>query len=511
MKIRNIDYAQSVEGNFRWRPSRVNDDFNDSQTRYGPIAIQVPSRNPLLRIENKSSTEAPFIQSEDCLNLNIYLPKNNDDKLPVMLWIHGGGFQIGSGSLPEYEASQLSEIGKVIIVTINYRLGCFGFLRLVDVTDGKIHATGNEGLGDQITALKWIQQHIHKYGGDKRNVTVFGESAGAMSIACLLASPVANNLFHKAIMQSGAGHTYSSIDKANELAKEFIKCAENHGIRIEDFAYVKADKLLEVQDIFLQQIEIYQQFGILPFSPVIDGELLFEAPHIAISNGCAKHIQILAGTNADEWRFFALMLKQNTADIDALQSTITPLFKQQSTDNIINWASHTYEAKNKTSTSNKLLSSTSKSDVSKIERLPAQELLNIIYTHYWFAEPCHRLLDAQCRAGGQAYGYKLARRSPIESLGCTHIADIGFVFNTTNETFHGSGPRVKALVKEIQLNWTQFAHSGQPKQAWPKYRNEEDDQTHIMLFGHQQSKSVILDNDTIELWSAVDDQLLASF
>ena len=124
-----------------------------------------------------------------------------------MVWIHGGAFTIGSGSQSLYDGSVLARRGDVVVVTVNYRLGPLGFLRLADVTNGKIPSSGNEGMLDQVAALEWVRDNIAEFGGDPGNVTIFGESAGGMSVGTLLAMPAARGLFHKAIPQSGACHT----------------------------------------------------------------------------------------------------------------------------------------------------------------------------------------------------------------------------------------------------------------------------------------------------------------
>jgi hypothetical protein len=162
-------------------------------------------------------------QGEDCLHLNIWTPACDGQKRPVMVWIHGGAFTTGAGSLGLYHGQHLSESGDVVVVTITYRLGSFGFLRLADVTGGKIGAGGSEGLMDQIAALRWVKDNIAGFGGDPSNVTIFGESAGGMSVVSLMASPQAQGLFHKAICQSGGGHFSHTREHASRIAEVFIR------------------------------------------------------------------------------------------------------------------------------------------------------------------------------------------------------------------------------------------------------------------------------------------------
>ena len=162
-------------------------------------------------------SDPPQPQSEDCLYLNVWTPGLDDAARPVMVWIHGGAFTIGSGSEDYYNGSNLASRGDVVIVTINYRLGALGFLNLPSLGET------NFGMRDQVAALKWVQANIANFGGDPGNVTIFGESAGGMSVASLMASPEAAGLFQKAIPQSGAGHNALSAEETNATAFKFCK------------------------------------------------------------------------------------------------------------------------------------------------------------------------------------------------------------------------------------------------------------------------------------------------
>lgn len=479
-----VCYSTSISEQQRWKPSAVRNRTSKNLENIGPISPQLPSINPITMSPN-----AALKQNEECLNLNIFTP-DLDKNLPVMVWIHGGGFQSGSASLPEYDGTKLASVGNVVVVSINYRLACLGFLRLCDISNGDIQSTGNEGLGDQITALKWIQENIHYFGGDKQNVTVFGESAGAMSIACLLASPVANTLFHKAILQSGAGHTYSSIEKANMVASEFVNSANQLGFTIEQFPSLSSDSLLSIQAHFLARSDVYKKFGILPFTPVIENQLLPQPPHEAIAQGKAKHIILMAGTNTDEWTFFAALLQQNIASKEALNDSLSQLVDVNDIDKFLTQIDEQLNSRNRP--------------------INCQNQMSEMYCEFWFAQPCHRLLDNQIKAGGLAFRYQLGRRSLLEQFGCTHAADIGFVFGTTDAHFQGQEPRVSQLVNEIQSSWAAFAHNGTPttvENPWPSY----DEDLRFMVFDHDHSYLARHSLKSIDFWSRVSDQKLASF
>src|SRR6185312_11829403 len=201
LRFNGIPYAKPPVGALRWQPAQAPEAWAGLReaSRFGHIAPQVTNAAEALL------GGTPGEQSEDCLYLNVWTP-SLEGKRPVMVWIHGGSFITGAGSLGTYNGKLLAARGDLVIVTINYRLGALGFLNLRDASDGKLAGSGTEGLGDQVMALKWARDNIQAFGGDPGNVTVFGESAGAMSIGALLAMSEARGLFHRAILQSGGAH-----------------------------------------------------------------------------------------------------------------------------------------------------------------------------------------------------------------------------------------------------------------------------------------------------------------
>ena len=190
--FKNIPYAEPPVGELRFAPSVPKKPWGDvlDCTAYGPVAPQ--------RVDPVMNPGREVVMDEArCLNLNVWTPGQDNKKRPVMFWIHGGGFSFGSGSWTD--GSKLAATGDVVVVTINYRVGIFGFLYLEN-------QMANLGMLDMITALKWVKDNIAAFGGDPDNVTIFGESAGAVAVCCLMAMPGAKGLFHKAISQSGTGH-----------------------------------------------------------------------------------------------------------------------------------------------------------------------------------------------------------------------------------------------------------------------------------------------------------------
>jgi para-nitrobenzyl esterase len=208
--------------------------------------------------------------SEDCLYLNVWTPAADDARRPVMVWIHGGAFTSGSGGVPWYHGTRFAQWGTVV-VTLNYRLGPFGFLHLGDLGGEAFAGSGNAGILDQVAALRWVHDNIAAFGGDPDNVTVFGESAGAMSVGTLLGMPAARGLFAKAILQSGAASHARDADVATELAAQVV---ENAG---------GLDALREVstETIVAAAADLEQtraRTGDLPFQPVVDGVTLPRPP-----------------------------------------------------------------------------------------------------------------------------------------------------------------------------------------------------------------------------------------
>ncbi len=219
--FRGIPYASPPVGELRFRAPREAPWWQGVRqaTEFGPRAMQVTNK-ALEALLGSPEGQPPM--AEDCLYLNVRTPALDGARRPVMVWIHGGGFAVGAGSDPLYHGGALVDRG-VVLVTINYRLGPYGFLCVPDFASTSEEPFTNFGLLDQIAALRWVRSEIAAFGGDPENVTVFGESAGAMSIGTLLASPLAAGLFDKAILQSGAAHQVLTKEVAAENATAFAE------------------------------------------------------------------------------------------------------------------------------------------------------------------------------------------------------------------------------------------------------------------------------------------------
>jgi para-nitrobenzyl esterase len=440
LRFNGIPYAKPPRGALRWHTAEPSEPWAGVRdaTRFGPIAPQVAS------VAESLIGGRPGEQSEDCLYLNIWTP-GTDGKRPVMVWIHGGAFVTGAGSIGTYNGKYLAARGDVVVVTINYRLGALGFLNLHDATEGKHSATGVEGLSDQIAALRWVRDNIAAFGGDPDNVTLFGESAGAMSIGALLAMPSARGLFHKAILQSGAAHIGRRRESSAKVAHLLLgKLGVSDA---QHLAAVPLDAIVKAHAEILNQ----RRDGGLPFGPTIDGALL---PVRVIENvraGSASDIPILSGTTMEEWKLFTAarpkLRLMNKARLRQLTENLVGKDRAESLLDVY-------------------------SEGSNFERW------NAIMTDRSFAVPSARLLEAQ---GAQApvFSYRFDWRSPLLGgvLGSCHALEIGFVFGTYKVKraglFFGSGPKADALSAAMMESWIAFARSGDPSSAltgaWPRY------------------------------------------
>jgi para-nitrobenzyl esterase len=289
--FKGIPYATPPIGSLRWKPPQPVKPWKGVLK-----TIDYPKRAMQGRIYSDMifNDEGP---GEDCLYLNLWMPENHPErKLPVMVWIHGGGFAAGSSSEPRQDAGNLSKKG-VMIVSFNYRLGVFGFLALPELTKESEHnASGNYGLLDQVAALQWVKDNIAVFGGDPDNVTIFGESAGSYSVSALMASPLAQGLFKRAIGESGAlfklDRPLKSRSEAEKSGTEFAEKAFGTA-SLEKLRAILAQKILDAA------LKVPRE----SFSQDIDGYFLPTDCNSIFTAGKQSHIALLAGWNKDEGNY----------------------------------------------------------------------------------------------------------------------------------------------------------------------------------------------------------------
>ncbi len=383
--------------------------------------------------------------SEDCLYLNVYAPATaaKTSKLPVMFWIHGGGFSGGGSDEPRHNGDFLPLKG-VVLVTINYRLGVFGFLATEDLAREAGGAAGNYGLQDMIAALTWVKANIDQFGGDPSNVTIFGESAGSFAVSTLMASPLAQGLFQKAIGESGgavAGSTLTYDALAVREAKD-AKWA----------ATLNVKSLAELRALPMQTILDAAEKPGVGFPPDVDGKVLTEPVGITYAAGKQAHIPLIAGWNSDEGSFMAMR------GMTAAQWNQFPqkMFKDRSDEFL------------------KLYPAATDAEALRSAIDFGSDQFIAYGTWAW--------LEAQRKTGNAPvyrYHFELAATPSKYHPGtyAFHSDDIEYVFGTL-DTRPGWTPRPedRTLSEAMMTYWTNFAKTGDPNGGdvpkWPKYNND---------------------------------------
>ena len=450
-----VPYAAPPVGDLRWMPPQPVKPWSGvhSAKEFGPIAPQNAMPGGMLM-------QVPQPQSEDCLVLNIWTPGLDNAKRPVMVWIHGGAFIMGSGSDPMYDSDKLPKRGNIVLVSINYRLGMLGFLRLKQTTGGRIPATGNEVLLDQVLALKWIKDNIEAFGGDPKNITVFGESAGSVSIACLMVMPDAKGLFQKAIMESGVGSVSVPKEEADRCGELFLKFT---GIKKDDAKAMRAlttDQLLELEmKIRMASTGAGGTARVTSHYPVIDGEVIPDVPNKLARQGAAKGILSIIGTNLDEYTLFGMMDPgfANLTEAD-MKKRLTAMLPASGADELIEVYGKAVQKRGEQAT-------------------PAN-ILTAIITDIMFRIPSLDLVEAQRDNKTPVYNYMFTWKSPVMGgvLKACHALEIGFVFGKYDAMFCGTGPEADKLSECMQDAWIAFAKTGNPSCKcmgnWPEYGNK---------------------------------------
>ncbi|MGQ9537764.1 MAG: carboxylesterase/lipase family protein [Actinomycetota bacterium] len=439
-----IPYAAPPVGALRWREPQPVEPWEEVRPclDYGPSCPQ--PRNDWTGQLDVGET------SEDCLYLNVWTPAQTpQDRLPVMVWIHGGAFQSGSGSLPIYDGTSLASRG-VVVVTLNYRLGPLGFLAHPLLSEESPHGvSGNYGLLDQVAALEWVQRNIAAFGGDPGKVTVFGESAGGMSILYLMTSPLAEGLFQQAIVESGPlmelGLPASRIPTLKEAEGRGSEISRKLGcLEAEDelaaLRSVEPEKLMEASS------SDNPFMGPINLGPNIDGYLLPRSPLEAFSSGDVARVPLLTGINADEGTIFV-------PDISLEQYRLMASFLYGGLASEI------------------------------LARYPADSpeqvkpALSRLITDLGFAASARFTVESMSASGVPSYLYRFTRilKDPrVQGLGSFHGLEILYVFGTLNEMRLTGLEDVDLSLSEAMMTyWTNFARSGDPNTTglpeWPPY------------------------------------------
>ncbi len=449
-----IPYARAPLGDLRWRPPQPPDSWPGVRdaSEFGPIA---PQNGPAPGIAGTADPSSGEVQSEDCLSLNVWTrtlpvaPAAPGRGRPVMVFVHGGGFTSGSGSVFLYRGGSLARNGDAVVVTINYRLGALGFLGHPGLSEAD-GSTGNWGLHDQVAALRWVRAHIGVFGGDPANVTVFGESAGGFSIASLLGAPAAAGLFRRAVVQSGAAHVHT-LEDAARTAEELAGVLGLASCDRSVLGAVPAADLVAATDELGRR---HPDPGSLPlvFLPVVDGTFLTRDPLGAVAAGSASGVDLLIGTNRDELAFYAL----GDPDLLALdeEGAVRRLLHALP-DVMPGPVFEAYRAARR----------------ARSESVTPSDIWIAAGTDIVFRWPSLQLAAAHAERAGtgtRTYVYLFEWESPAFGglLGSCHALELPFVFGAVNrpvvQMLSGSGPDVERLSSHMQRSWLSFAASGDP-------------------------------------------------
>lgn len=445
--FKGVQYAAPLTGVNRFRPPQPVEPWSGVRDAlaFGPKAPQ-PAYPPQI-----AALLPPELvgAGEDCLTLNIWSPELEPAGRPVMVWIPGGVYAYhGTGASPWYDGSRFARDG-IVCVSITYRVGALGFLYFGE-------GDANRGLLDQIAALKWVRENIAAFGGDPANVTVFGESAGAMSVGTLLGMPRADGLFRRAIAQSGAAHHVIPAATARLVCQRF---AEKLGVEAtrEAIAAVPLDRLVAAQGEVDGDVATNpdpERWGpevvvcFMPWQPAVDGEVIPAPPLAQVTAGASAGVDLLVGSNTDENRLFLVpggMIDQIPEPVLAgvamgyglpVEATLAA-----------------YRA-------------------ARPGASPG-DLLAALQSDWFWHIPALRLADARATAPAATYMYEFAWRSPAFDgrLGACHAIEIPFVFDTLGngtEMLWGTDPP-QSLADAVHAAWVAFATDGDPGPGWPKY------------------------------------------
>ncbi|MFD4668941.1 carboxylesterase/lipase family protein [Lentzea sp. NPDC058450] len=370
------------------------------------------------------------VAGDEWLTVNVWSPDLSGG-LPVLVWIQGGAYTVGTSGLPEYDGTRLAS-GGVVVVTFNYRVGVEGFLQV----EG---APANRGLLDQVAALEWVSANIRAFGGDPERVTVFGQSAGGGSVAALLAMPRASGLFHRAIASSVPG-VFFAPDLAADIASV---CAAELGLRatVADLSTVEPEMLTAAGDEVMAKMRQYTRWGPaahkrIPFAPVVDGDVLPVTPWEALKAGAGREVELVTGHTRDEQRLLSVL--------DGLVGQVTAEQAAQALELFAPGLTY--------------------------PDLAPEELFEAVCSDRLFRMPSLHLAEAQLAGGGRAHVYEVTY-APTEMFLACHGLDVPLVFG--NLDVGGTAAvlgEVTSVMEEVSARmrtaWTGFALHGDP---WPAY------------------------------------------
>jgi len=433
-----VPYAAPPVGNLRFKAPMPHTPWLDPREalKFGPAAPQVATGG---------MTDAASVRwDEDCLTLNISTPACDDAKRAVLVWIHGGGYRTGQGSIPWYNGARFSANGDIVVVSINYRLGALGFTELSHL-GAEYESASVAGILDQIAALRWVRDNITQFGGDPQRVTIAGESAGGFSVSTLLGCEAARGLFHRAIPQSGGAHHTLPKPAAEIVTQHFLDALNAHDpITLEAMS---ADDILAAQTATIAKFEggagVMNELGVAvsPFYPAHGTQLLPQSPLHNIRAGMGSDVAVLTGSNTDETTLWGY------GDVD--EAKLARIANGYGASDAL--------------------------DVYRAQRPHAgpDEVLIALTTDHMFRIPAIRVAEARAAHTDDTWMYLFNWNSRAFEgrLKATHALEIPFAFNNLDragvDIFIGPGERPQHVAEVMHRAWTEFINNGNP--GWERY------------------------------------------
>ena len=479
--FRGIPFGAPPNGELRWKAPQPVRPWKGivKATEFGPRCMQAAVFSDMIFRDRAAKP-----MSEDCLYLNVWTPaKYAQDRLAVMVWFYGGGFQAGSSSEPRYDGENFAKKG-IIVVSVNYRLGVFGFFSHLELTKTSgLHASGNYGLMDQIAGLRWVKQNIAAFGGDPEKVTIAGESAGSLSVSALMASPLARGLFRGAIGESGAFFgrppAGSAMQTLGETEKTGAKFAEL--VAAKDLAALRAKS---AEDL----LSAAQKDRSLQFWPSVDGYVLPKDVATTFAEGKQAHVPLLAGWNAEEASWAVVYAKEKPT-AETLPQQMRTRFDDRAAEIL------------------KLYPASNDAEARKSAIDLASDLFIVYITWEW--------LEMQNKTGqAPVYGYVFDRTPPVapdsrvngvspKELGARHACEIEYVFGTLKSQPNPWESVDYQISDAMASYWANFTTTRDPNgpglAKWPVYDGGAGPM--VMHFAEQVQAIPQAHRDRYRFWS----------